>query len=100
MAESLRIQVATVHQVRQIVELSNEAFLADAYFKKPEHHLRFSEESVSKMIEDLNSAFLLCCDSQLDNTLVGSLYLQWEVQEDADYVKAGIFLPIHRYYKN
>lgn len=94
MSESLQIQVATIDQVNQIVKLANEAFMADAYFKKPEHHLRFSEESVSKMIEEPNSAFLLCCDVNQENSLVGSLYLQWEIQEDAESVKVSGILSL------
>ncbi len=89
MSDQYHIQLGTREQVTQIVELSNEAFMVDAFFKKPEHYVRFSIEAVEKMIAEPNSAFILCCDKQDDNAIVGCMYLQWHVVEDEERIQVG-----------
>jgi hypothetical protein len=37
------ISVASPEDIKAIVDCTNDAFMADTFFKKPEYHLRFTE---------------------------------------------------------
>lgn len=79
---SYEIEVATIASAEVILELTNEAFMADAFFKKPEYHLRFDRPTVHEMIQAENSAFLLAKSNDDEGAFVGSLYLHWEIVRD------------------
>jgi hypothetical protein len=84
---SYEIEVATAASAENILELTNEAFMADAFFKKPEYHLRFDLPTVHDMIHAENSAFLLAKSNDAGGSFVGSLYLHWEILRDNNHVQ-------------
>jgi hypothetical protein len=43
---SQALRRGTLADAFAITECTNKAFLADAFFKKPEYHLRFTEDEV------------------------------------------------------
>lgn len=70
---------ATSDDVESIVSCTNDAYVADAFFKKAVYHDRFTANDVMEMISSPNSAFIVatrCSDP--DKLICGSLYLQWE----------------------
>jgi ribosomal protein S18 acetylase RimI-like enzyme len=70
---------ATSKDVLSIVSCTNDAYVADAFFKKAEYHDRFTDTDVMEMISSPNTAFIVatrCSDP--DKSICGSLYLQWE----------------------
>ena len=69
------IKIGSLQQAKDIMLCTNDAFMADIFFKKPEYFLRFTLEDVEAMIQAENSAFLV---AQSGEDLVGSLYLHWE----------------------
>lgn len=73
--------IATVEDIDTIMELTNDAFIADAFFKKPEYHLRFDAATVKEMIEDDNSRFVIATQN-IDGveTKCGSIFLHWAVE--------------------
>lgn len=75
------IIVATPGHVRDIVDVTNEAFMADSFFKKPEYHHRFNQEFVSKMLCATDSKFLLSLDG---TKVIGCLYLHWSKESITD----------------
>jgi len=69
-----------------ILELTNDAFMADAFFKKPEYHLRFTASQVDQMIQSDRSMFIIAkssnfnimtSDDKIDQKC-GSLYFHWD----------------------
>jgi hypothetical protein len=87
--ESFLIAPASVSHgnVKGIVDCTNDAFMADAFFKKPEYHLRFTQEDVGRLMHTENSIFLVALPNSNDNNynaevssreIMGSLYLHWE----------------------
>ena len=52
-------RLALQSDIGNIVAVTNEAFMADTFFKKPEFHLRFTEESATNMISSKDSVFIL-----------------------------------------
>ena len=70
-------RVASKDAADIIMFVTNEAFMADAFFKKPEYYQRFeSISTVEKMIDTPNSIFI--CMRTLDD-IVGSIYVQWDI---------------------
>ena len=57
----------------EIKNVTNEAFMADTFFKKKEYYERFDNDSVSSMINSENSVFIL---AEIDNMIVGSIFLE------------------------
>jgi hypothetical protein len=76
-------EAALIHAL-QILEVTNDAFMADAFFKKDEYHLRFTLESVNTMISAKDSVFIIALDDNMDGSemVLGSLYLHWELYAD------------------
>jgi len=66
---------ATLQDVATIVQITNDAFMADAFFKKPEFVIRFNEERVSDMVNNPveNGVFLLASDGE---SVVGSIHFE------------------------
>ena len=73
------IRCATLVDVSSIVSCTNDAYVADAFFKKRDYHDRFTEEDVRGMIAAPDSVFIV---AECVNTLAvcGSLYLQWSTE--------------------
>ena len=60
------IQIATKTDIKQIQKCCNDAFLIDAFFKKPKYHIRFSEDktdigtcNIEDMMLKQNAVFLI-----------------------------------------
>jgi len=70
-----QIREAKASDVDEIVRVTNEAFLADAYFKKEEFHLRTNVGFVEGVIEknDEHEKFLVCDDPNEGGKLLGSV---------------------------
>jgi hypothetical protein len=68
---------ATLQDVAHIVQITNDAFMADAFFKKPEFIVRYNEDGVKDMVShpEENGVFLLASDDGGDNT-VGSIHVE------------------------
>lgn len=83
MASNLHTYTATAADHDVILELTNEAFMADAFFKKKEYHLRFDRPSVESMMAAENSRFILAAETR-DGVEVpcGSIFLHWEVSRN------------------
>jgi GNAT superfamily N-acetyltransferase len=67
---------------KQIFDVTNEAFMADAFFKKEQYYARFEcVKTVEDMMDRANSEFLcICSKSTEDKCIAGSIYLQWEIE--------------------
>lgn len=67
---------ATLQDVATIVQISNDAFMADAFFKKPAYVLRFDEKGVANMVSNPaeSGVFLLARDA--DGETVGSVHIE------------------------
>lgn len=63
-----------------ILEVTNDAFMADAFFKKAEYHLRFDIDTVHKMMQSPNSVFLIAKNIDQDEVL-GSMYLHLDISD-------------------
>jgi hypothetical protein len=72
----LAFRVACSGDVSSIVRITNQAFMADAFFKKPQYIERFTDEAVNQMMLEPNGAFLVACSQE--GSVVGSIYLSWE----------------------
>lgn len=88
------ITTATNDHIKSIVEVGNDAFVADEFFKKPEYYQRFNPERVLSMLTAQDAVFLVALTSS--NELVGCLYLQWEKIEETEKIKVcSIIVPLH-----
>ncbi len=85
MKGSFKTRIATSDDINVIIEVTNDAFMADAFFKKSEYHQRFTREDVEYMIANQNSQFILAENSDTA-TIVGSIYLHWEFHPEKDEV--------------
>jgi GNAT superfamily N-acetyltransferase len=75
---SLLIRAARRIDAPRIVAITNDAFMADAFFKVPEAVLRFKHaEDVEQMIDTPQSQFLLA--TLPDSTVAGSLYFEYQI---------------------
>ncbi len=77
--------------IETIKIVTNDAFQADTFFKKPEYYDRFTSENVHNLLKEKNSAFVLVC---MGEEVRGSLYLHWEVKTmegSADEVRIFIY---------
>jgi poly-gamma-glutamate capsule biosynthesis protein CapA/YwtB (metallophosphatase superfamily) len=77
------ISVAGIADVAAIVDIGNDAFMADVFFKKPEFHLRFTAERVVEMIDTPHSVFLVARKDE-SSDILGCIYLHWDVHYDSD----------------
>jgi tRNA-dihydrouridine synthase 2 len=68
------IVVADPSHARDIVAVTNDAYVADRFFKYPEYYDRFSLEDVQNMQKEDNSCFLVARMTK-DGAVAGSLYL-------------------------
>lgn len=75
---------ASKDHIEDIVTVTNDAFMADAFFKKPEYVLRFRRDEVVAMLQTENSGFLLAVR---DGEVIGSLRLEIEYHNENDGTK-------------
>lgn len=68
---------ASLSEAQQIVEVTNDAFAADMFFKKPAYYSRFALEDVQRMIQAPQSVFIVAVRGE---EVLGSLFLHWEAQ--------------------
>ena len=83
MSVKYRIVEASAGDANEIMSITNEAFMADAFFKKPEYILRFRLEEVVAMLEMSNNSFLLARREEADE-VIGSLRLEIAHQENSE----------------
>ncbi|XP_012554656.1 uncharacterized protein LOC100212726 [Hydra vulgaris] len=73
--------IATQNDIDNILRCTNDAFMADAFFKKPEYHHRFTRENVISKMSHKDSVFILARDGMAsensNNEVIGSIYLNW-----------------------
>lgn len=72
------ISIATINDINSIQLVSNDAFTAGEFFKKPEYHIRFTAQNITEMFYTKNSIFLV---ARSHGEICGSLYLQWEIKK-------------------
>lgn len=78
--------IGTSQDIDIILELTNDAFMADAFFKKPEYHQRFIASQVHTMIHSDRSMFIIAKSSNINIMIgdekiekgCGSLYFHWD----------------------
>jgi hypothetical protein len=75
-----KIVEADSSHAQTVMEVTNDAFMADAFFKKEEYFNRFDFQTVIDMMNSPNSKFLIMAATE-DNSIVGSIFLHWEVTE-------------------
>lgn len=90
---AVHCRAATSEDCDDILSLTNDAFMADAFFKKKEYHLRFDPPTVREMMEVVNSRFIVASMS-IDGveTNCGSIFLHWEIEKLAEELKVMIVL--------
>jgi hypothetical protein len=82
--------IATAEDVDIILELTNDAFMADAFFKKPDYHLRFDAASVKEMIAAENSRFIIATmDVNGTDRKVGSIFFHWTVETTSNALQVN-----------
>jgi len=82
--------VATNLDSEDILRVTNDAFMADAFFKKPEFFNRFSKMDVDKLLRATNSLFILAKTTSNNDTIVcGSLHLSLSYTPPSSLVDFG-----------
>lgn len=83
-----RIAADTKEDVDAVLDLTNDAFMADAFFKKEAYHLRFDLATVKSMINDLNSRFIIATHSvNGEEVPCGSIFFHWTTSILGDLVE-------------
>ena len=72
---SVEFRVATDADIESIVAVTNDAYVADEFFKLPAYYLRFTSQQVKEMIA-AKGVFLLACAPGQPHTICGSCYLE------------------------
>lgn len=79
------ISCATIKDIPSIVSCTNDAYIADAFFKKSCYVNRFTESNVLDLISATNSAFLISKSTdEKGSTVCGSIYILWEMVPSED----------------
>jgi hypothetical protein len=82
---TVRTHIATEADMNSILSLTNEAFMADAFFKKKEYHERFDAPTVQQMIHAENSRFIIASQNiDGSDTACGSIFFHWEISTTED----------------
>lgn len=82
------ISCATIKDIPSIVSCTNDAYIADAFFKKSSYVNRFTESNVLDLISAPNSAFLVSKSTDEKGwTVCGSIYILWEMVPSEDETK-------------
>ena len=88
------VEVASEKHIDGIIETTNDAFMADAFFKKPEYHPRFTRSDVVTMIATPDAAFLVAItrdSSAVDDIdiIVGSIFVTWHAERTDSTAKVS-----------
>ncbi len=79
---------ATTDHAQQIVDITNDAFIVDAFFKKPEYHLRFNYEEVLEMIK---ARLFIVAVRDDDSSVIASIHLEIDIKENEDTIIVSEF---------
>lgn len=79
----VRVIKATNQDIDEIMNVTNEAFMADTFFKKPEYFLRFDRQTVETMISTENNYFLVAFLEEDPDVIVGSIFVHVDFEKDA-----------------
>lgn len=79
---------ATKDHAQQIVDITNDAFIVDAFFKKPEYHLRFNSEEVLEMVKARRFIVAVRDD---DGSVIASIHLEIDIKEEEDSITVSEF---------
>lgn len=84
------IATDTEVDVNAVLSITNDAFMADAFFKKQEYHLRFDLDNVRSMINEENSRFIIATQS-VDGEEVpcGSIFFHWTISSTNDTLQVS-----------
>jgi GNAT superfamily N-acetyltransferase len=96
MNTDFQISYAHLKDVNGIVYNTNDAYVADYFFKKPEYYNRFTEEDVESMISAPNSMFIVAKDNSPEKKICGSIYLHWDIN-DQKIVGIHVYIYIYIY---
>ena len=76
------VEASKLH-VQSITDVTNEAFVVDRFFKKPNYFNRFEVEDVEKLMTKENSLFLIATNESKEfssyNGVVGSIFLHFDI---------------------
>ena len=76
----MQYRVATKDDAEAVRAVTNEAFMADAFFKLPEYHQRFTAAAVDELMSAPRSVFIVAVSP--DGVVRGSIHLEWQVEEE------------------
>ena len=80
--DPIAVEVAMEEHLPLIVNVTNEAYVADEFFKKPQYHQRFDHDTVLKMMKAEGSMFLLAfVPSEGERQVRGSMFLRWTMDK-------------------
>lgn len=72
--------------IRAILDVTNDAFMADAFFKKAEYHLRFTLDRVQSQICEKGSVFIV---AECDHVIVGSIFVHVCIDTNVESAYTG-----------
>lgn len=81
---SYTVRVANKEDAERIMSVTNEAFMADEFFKKTEYVQRFTLADVQKLMGGENACFLIAETSA--GATIGSIFLSWDFAENCKKV--------------
>jgi hypothetical protein len=89
LTSSFHITEATLDDADIVVEVSNDAFLVDAFFRKTEYLNRFTKEDIQKLIQEKHSYWLLAIrDSDL--AVLGCVHLHIDIQPEGSSASKAV----------
>jgi hypothetical protein len=98
MNTDFQISYADLKDVDGIICNTNDAYVADEFFKKPEYHVRFTVEDVERMISAPNSMFIVAKEKSPEKKICGSIYLHWDfVEQKIVGIYMYIYVCIYKY---
>ncbi len=83
---TVEFRIAGKNDVKQIVAITNDAYVADEFFKLPQYFLRFTEQNVIDMIAG-DGVFLVACAPD-NGPIVASLYIVRTIHQKEDSIHA------------
>ncbi len=83
---STTIRLANTADIDDILRITNDAYVADEFFKKPEYYQRFTRQDVEEMIATPQSFFLLASVDD-GKSYSGSLYLSYIVVDESPLIQ-------------
>lgn len=95
MSDKIVTRIGLPEDCLKIQSVVNEAFMADAFFKKEEYHLRFADGEVETMMNTNNSVWIIAL---LNNQIVGCIYLKWKI--NANTANSNTTSSIHGHFSS